>query len=81
MKEGDPGGDLFIVLQGQVVVEAGGMGITTLAPGGQFGEMGLVDAAPRSARPDLDPVPGTWNRRRQAELHRRHYHDGGRLSV
>jgi serine/threonine protein phosphatase PrpC len=49
VKEGDPGGDLFVVLQGQVVVEAGGKGITTLAPGGQFGEMGLVDAAPRSA--------------------------------
>jgi hypothetical protein len=49
VREGDPGGDLFIVLQGRVVVEAGGVGMATLPAGGQFGEMGLVDAAPRSA--------------------------------
>ncbi|MFO0760192.1 MAG: cyclic nucleotide-binding domain-containing protein [Byssovorax sp.] len=47
--EGDPGGDLFVVLQGRVAVEAGGVTMATLEPGGHFGEMGLVDAAPRSA--------------------------------
>ncbi|MCL2179068.1 MAG: cyclic nucleotide-binding domain-containing protein [Proteobacteria bacterium] len=47
--EGQQGNDLYIVVKGRVVVEKGGMEISELFPGGHFGEMGLVDNAPRSA--------------------------------
>jgi len=49
IREGQPGHDLYIVIKGRVVVEKGGMEIAELFSGGHFGEMGLVDNAPRSA--------------------------------
>ena len=49
IREGQPGYDLYIVVKGRVVVEKGGMEIAELFSGGHFGEMGLVDNAPRSA--------------------------------
>ncbi|MCL2011867.1 MAG: cyclic nucleotide-binding domain-containing protein [Cystobacterineae bacterium] len=49
IREGQPGHDLYIVIKGRVVVEKGGMEISELFSGGHFGEMGLVDNAPRSA--------------------------------
>jgi len=49
VREGDPGGDLFVLLEGQVSVEQGGLPIAVVRAGGHFGEMGLVDAGPRSA--------------------------------
>jgi serine/threonine protein phosphatase PrpC len=49
VREGDPGGDLFVVLDGEVSVEQQGLPIATVMAGGHFGEMGLVDAGPRSA--------------------------------
>jgi len=49
IREGQPGNDLYIVVKGRVVVEKGGMEIAELFSGGHFGEMGLVDNAPRSA--------------------------------
>lgn len=47
--EGKPGDELFIVVRGQVAVEKGGVEIAELKSGGHFGEMGLIDNAPRSA--------------------------------
>lgn len=47
--QGEPGGDLFIVLDGKVSIEQSGSPLGTLMPGGHFGEMGLMDAGPRSA--------------------------------
>jgi hypothetical protein len=47
--EGEPGGDLFVLLAGRVSIEQGGSPIAVVAAGGHFGEMGLVDAGPRSA--------------------------------
>jgi serine/threonine protein phosphatase PrpC len=47
--QGEPGGDLFVLLEGSVSVERSGLAIATLEAGGHFGEMGLVDAGPRSA--------------------------------
>lgn len=47
--EGQPGEDLFVVLRGRVRIEAGGVEVAELRAGGHFGEMGLIDNAPRSA--------------------------------
>jgi CRP-like cAMP-binding protein len=47
--EGHSGDELFIVVRGRVRVETGGVGVAELRAGGHFGEMGLVDHAPRSA--------------------------------
>ena len=47
--EGDEGDELFVVLRGHVEVHSGGTPITKLGPGQHFGEMALVDKAPRSA--------------------------------
>jgi serine/threonine protein phosphatase PrpC len=49
VREGEPGGDLFVLLAGQVSIERGGLPIASVTAGGHFGEMGLVDAGPRSA--------------------------------
>jgi serine/threonine protein phosphatase PrpC len=49
VREGDPGGDLYVLMEGRVSIEQGGLPISVVLEGGHFGEMGLVDASPRSA--------------------------------
>jgi PPM family protein phosphatase len=47
--EGEPGGDLYLLLRGRVSVYKGDAPVATLITGSHFGEMGLVDDARRSA--------------------------------
>ncbi|MGF1465209.1 MAG: Stp1/IreP family PP2C-type Ser/Thr phosphatase [Sandaracinaceae bacterium] len=54
VQEGDEGDELFIVLSGQVRVHSGDALLTHLGPGQHFGEMALVDKAPRSANVSAD---------------------------
>lgn len=49
MREGEASLDLYVVVQGKVTVSKQGRRIAELGAGGQFGEMALVDQAPRSA--------------------------------
>ncbi|MGE5049256.1 MAG: cyclic nucleotide-binding domain-containing protein, partial [Deltaproteobacteria bacterium] len=49
IREGEQGDELFVLFRGKVDVLKNGMLIAQLKAGGHFGEMGLVDQAPRSA--------------------------------
>jgi CRP-like cAMP-binding protein len=49
IEEGHEGDEMFIVLTGAVRVHTGEAALTRLGPGQQFGEMALIDNAPRTA--------------------------------
>jgi CRP-like cAMP-binding protein len=48
-EENQPGDVMYIVKEGQVDIKARNMTVEIVGAGGLFGEMGLVDAAGRSA--------------------------------
>ncbi|HZR10896.1 MAG TPA: cyclic nucleotide-binding domain-containing protein, partial [Myxococcales bacterium] len=49
INEGEGGNEMFVLFRGKVDVLKSGHRIAQLSGGGHFGEMGLVDRAPRSA--------------------------------
>jgi len=49
VREGDDGDEMFIILQGKVAVEVGDITVGEMNSGDFFGEMSLIDNAPRSA--------------------------------
>lgn len=49
IREGENGDELFVLFRGSVTVMKNALPIARLQSGGHFGEMGLVDQAPRSA--------------------------------
>lgn len=49
VEEGQPGDQLFIVVRGRVAIETEGQTLAELRPGAHFGEMGLIEHAPRFA--------------------------------
>src|SRR5688572_18697807 len=48
-REGQSGGDFFILLSGEADVSAGGQTLRTIRPGEFFGEIAVIDNGPRSA--------------------------------
>ncbi|HET7900903.1 MAG TPA: cyclic nucleotide-binding domain-containing protein [Candidatus Nanopelagicales bacterium] len=46
--EGDEGHEMFGVVSGSVVLSKNGVDIATIGPDGTFGELALIDHAPRS---------------------------------
>ena len=49
VKEGDPGDALFVVASGAFEIQKAGKRLRALGPGAVFGEMALLDGAPRAA--------------------------------
>lgn len=47
--QGGPGDALFVILEGDAVVERDGVELSTAGPGDHFGELALLDGEPRSA--------------------------------
>ena len=49
IKEGEPGDALFVILEGEAVVHQHGVELDRVGEGAYFGEMAILDGAPRSA--------------------------------
>ena len=60
-KEGDAAEELYVIQRGEVEIHLGNRLLNTLGANSIFGEMALIDAAPRSAtavaKTDVDLVP------------------------
>ncbi len=48
-REGESGGEFFIVVSGEAEVRRGGAVVDTIGPGDFFGEIALLDNGPRTA--------------------------------
>lgn len=49
VREGEPGSELFIIVEGEVDVRTGARKLATLPAGNYFGEIALVTGSPRTA--------------------------------
>src|SRR5260370_7937157 len=57
VREGAAGAEFFVILDGTAEVSMHGKNVATLGPGPFFGDLALLDNAPRNA--PLPPVPPT----------------------
>jgi len=48
-REGDPGGAMYVVVEGELEITIRGITLERVGPGGIVGELGIVDASPRTA--------------------------------
>jgi trk system potassium uptake protein TrkA len=49
VRKGEPGDALFVILEGEAVVQQDGEEVNRVGPGAYFGELALLDGEPRSA--------------------------------
>lgn len=49
VREGEPGDALFVILEGEAAVRHEGEEVARVGPGSYFGELAILDGAPRSA--------------------------------
>ena len=49
LREGAPGSEFFVIVNGAVRIDQGGNEVTTLGPGDFLGEIALIDDRPRTA--------------------------------
>jgi CRP-like cAMP-binding protein len=49
IKEGEPGDALFVILEGEAIVQQGSVEVNRVGLGAYFGEMAILDGEPRSA--------------------------------
>lgn len=49
VREGSPGEEFWLVVEGQLSVHRGGVEVATIGPGDWFGELAVIDPAPRDA--------------------------------
>jgi CRP-like cAMP-binding protein len=49
IKEGEPGDALFVILEGEAIVQPGGVEVKRVGAGAYFGEMAILDGEPRGA--------------------------------
>jgi len=69
-KEGDPGREFMIIIEGTATVKRKGRVLARLGPGDFFGELAIVAGVPRTATviADTDMVIETLNRREFTSL-------------
>ena len=49
VREGEPGSEFYVIVEGSASASIGGTHVNTMGAGDFFGEMALLDCAPRSA--------------------------------